>query len=80
MVNVRKNNILEKNHQGKKGLGFGLVFPSADPHTQPAIEPNFLADDWDLERMVEGIELALPQLSIRLPERQGGSASIPPEK
>ena len=25
MVNVRKNNILEKNRQGKKGLGFGVA-------------------------------------------------------
>ena len=30
MVNVRKNNIFEKNRQGKKGLGFGLVFPSTE--------------------------------------------------
>ena len=30
MVNVRKNNILEKNRQGKLGLGFGLVFPSTE--------------------------------------------------
>ncbi|MCH7811853.1 MAG: FAD-dependent oxidoreductase [Chloroflexi bacterium] len=44
----------------EKPRGHGhLVFQSADPNTQPAIEPNFLADDWDLERMVEGIELAL---------------------
>ena len=30
MVTIRKNSILEKNRQGKKGLGFGLVFPSAE--------------------------------------------------
>ncbi len=30
MVNVRTNNILEKNRQGQRGLGFGLVFPSAE--------------------------------------------------
>ena len=30
MATVRKNNILEKNRQGKKGLGCGLIFPSAE--------------------------------------------------
>ena len=30
MVNVRKNKIFEKNRQGKLGLSFGLVFPSAE--------------------------------------------------
>ena len=30
MVRFRANNILEKNRQGKKGLGLGLVFPSAE--------------------------------------------------
>ena len=30
MVRFRSNNILEKNRQGKKGLGLGLVFPSAE--------------------------------------------------
>jgi choline dehydrogenase len=44
----------------EKTRGHGrLVFPSADPHAQPAIEPEFLKDEWDQERMVEGIEIAL---------------------
>ena len=30
MVRVRRNNILAKNRQGQKGLGCGLVFPSAE--------------------------------------------------
>jgi 4-hydroxy-2-oxoheptanedioate aldolase len=30
MAKIRKNNILEKNRQGKRGLGCGLVFPSAE--------------------------------------------------
>ncbi len=30
MVRIRKNKILEKNRQGKKGLTCGLVFPSAE--------------------------------------------------
>ena len=29
-MRYRKNNILEKNRQGKKGLGLSLVFPSAE--------------------------------------------------
>ncbi len=46
--------VVEKPH------GHGrLVFHSADPQAQPAIETNFLHDEWDLERMVEGVELAL---------------------
>jgi 4-hydroxy-2-oxoheptanedioate aldolase len=30
MVTFRKNNILEKNRQGKKGLGIGLVYPCVE--------------------------------------------------
>lgn len=30
MVKVRRNNILEKNRQGKKGLGLSLVYPNAE--------------------------------------------------
>lgn len=30
MARIRKNNIFEKNRQGKKGLGLSLVFPSAE--------------------------------------------------
>ena len=30
MVRVRKNNILEKNRQGQKGLGLSLVYPCAE--------------------------------------------------
>ncbi len=30
MVRFRSNNVLEKNRQGKKGLGLGLVFPCAE--------------------------------------------------
>ena len=30
MVRIRRNNILYKNSQGRKGLGCGLVFPSAE--------------------------------------------------
>lgn len=36
-----------------------LVFGSADPRVQPSIEPNLLGDDDDLERITEGLELAL---------------------
>jgi choline dehydrogenase len=44
----------------EKPFGHGrLVFESADPAVQPAILSNFLADDRDLTRMVEGIELAV---------------------
>lgn len=45
--------VLEKPH----GCG-RLVFESADPHAQPTIQSDFLKDEWDLERMVEGLELA----------------------
>ena len=30
MVRFRRNRILEKNRQGRKGLGLGLVYPSAE--------------------------------------------------
>jgi choline dehydrogenase len=44
----------------EKPYGHGrLAFESADPSAQPAVHSNFLADDRDLARMVEGIELAL---------------------
>jgi len=44
----------------EKPRGHGrLRVTSADPHAQPAIEPEFLVDDWDAERMVEGLQIAL---------------------
>ena len=44
----------------EKPRGHGRhVFESAGPHAQPRIQPEFLEDEWDLERMVEGLELAL---------------------
>lgn len=44
----------------EKTRGHGrLVFHSAAPHAQPTIEPDFLNDEWDLERLVEGLEIAL---------------------
>jgi choline dehydrogenase len=44
----------------EKPRGHGrLVFESADPHAYPVIQPDFLKDAWDLERLVEGLELAL---------------------
>jgi len=36
-----------------------LRFESADPCAQPAIESHFLEDESDLERLVEGMEIAL---------------------
>ena len=30
MVRLRTNNILARNREGKKGIGLGLVFPSAE--------------------------------------------------
>ena len=46
--------VVEKPH------GHGrLVIHSADPHVQPSIESEFLRHDWDVERMVEGMEIAL---------------------
>jgi choline dehydrogenase len=44
----------------EKTRGHGrLVFHSVEPDAQPAIEPDFLNDPWDCERLVEGMELAL---------------------
>jgi choline dehydrogenase len=44
----------------EKPRGHGrLVFESADAHAAPRIESCFLEDEWDLERLVEGLELAL---------------------
>jgi choline dehydrogenase len=51
----------------EKPYGHGrLEFESADPDAQPTIHSNFLADDRDLARMVEGIELAVK--ASRTPE------------
>ena len=44
----------------EKPRGHGrLRFESAGVYAQPIIESDFLNDDWDLERLVEGIEIAL---------------------
>ncbi len=44
----------------EKPRGCGrLLFESADPHAQPTIQSELLEHEWDLERMVEGLELAL---------------------
>jgi choline dehydrogenase len=44
----------------EKARGHGrLVFTSADPRCQPQIESDFLKDEWDLERMMEGLDIAL---------------------
>jgi choline dehydrogenase len=43
----------------EKTRGHGrLCFTSADPAAQPVIEPDFLNEEWDLDRLVEGMELA----------------------
>jgi choline dehydrogenase len=43
----------------EKPYGHGrLLFESADPRAQPVIQSNFLKDERDMERMVEGIHLA----------------------
>jgi choline dehydrogenase len=39
-----------------------LLITSADPMAWPAIESNFLAEDWDVQRMREGIHIALEAL------------------
>ncbi len=44
----------------EKTRGYGrLVFESADPYVQPKIQSDFLNDEWDEERMMEGIDIAL---------------------
>ena len=44
----------------EKTRGHGrLVFESADPYAQPLIQPDFLNDSWDEERMMEGIDITL---------------------
>jgi choline dehydrogenase len=44
----------------EKTRGHGrLVFESADPYAQPKIQSDFLNDEWDEERMMEGIDIAL---------------------
>lgn len=46
--------VVEKTH------GHGqLLFESADPHAYPRIQSDFLNDEWDLERLVEGLEIGL---------------------
>ena len=36
-----------------------LTLTSPDPHAQPAIDYHYLSDPWDLERMRQGVRLAL---------------------
>jgi choline dehydrogenase len=36
-----------------------LLFESADPAAQPRIQSGLLGDEWDVERMLEGLELGL---------------------
>jgi choline dehydrogenase len=44
----------------EKTRGYGtLTVTSADPGAQPTIESNFLADEWDLDRMMHGLEITL---------------------
>lgn len=44
----------------EKPFGHGrLMFASADPHAYPVIQTDFLKDARDLERLVEGLEIAL---------------------
>ena len=44
----------------EKTRGHGrLVFDDADPYAQPKIQSDFLNDEWDEERMMEGIDIAL---------------------
>ena len=44
----------------EKTRGHGrLVFEDADPYAQPKIQSDFLNDEWDEERMMEGIGIAL---------------------
>ncbi|MGB2694027.1 MAG: FAD-dependent oxidoreductase [Dehalococcoidia bacterium] len=44
----------------EKPRGHGrLIVESAVPQAQPRIEPDFLNDEWDVERMVEGLQIAL---------------------
>jgi choline dehydrogenase len=58
-----------------KAVGAGeLRVASTDPHIQPAINYNYLADNWDRERMREGIRLGIrlsehPALKERVLER-----------
>jgi choline dehydrogenase len=62
----------------EKTRGHGqLTFTSADPQCQPQIETNFLADEWDLERMMHGLEMALDVIN-RTPMRELYDAMIWP--
>ncbi|HEX5940110.1 MAG TPA: GMC family oxidoreductase, partial [Dehalococcoidia bacterium] len=39
-----------------------LCITSADPMAWPGIESNFLAEEWDVQRMAEGVRIALRAL------------------
>ena len=59
----------------EKTRGYGrLVFESADPYVQPKIQSDFLNDEWDEERMMEGIDIALKMTET--PEIKAVSESI----
>jgi len=44
----------------QKPFGHGrLVFESTDPSAQPLVQPDFLCDERDLDRLLEGLEMCL---------------------
>jgi choline dehydrogenase len=58
---------LAPDHPNAVSILPGLVRPvsrgwvrlaDADPHTPPLINPNYLADRWDVERLVRGVRIA----------------------
>ncbi|MFD7084723.1 GMC family oxidoreductase [Streptomyces sp. NPDC002181] len=66
-VHVPFDVIVGKDHPNTVSILPGVVRPvsrgwirlaSADPLAHPLINPNYLGDRWDLERMVQGIKLA----------------------
>ncbi|MBW5483666.1 GMC family oxidoreductase [Streptomyces bambusae] len=66
-VHVPFDVIVGRSHPNTVSILPGVVRPvsrgwirlaSADPLAQPLINPNYLGDRWDLERMVQGVELA----------------------
>jgi choline dehydrogenase len=67
LVNVPFDIIIGQGHPNSISILPGVVQPasrgsirlaSADPTEKPAVDPNYLGDPSDLERLVEGVELA----------------------
>jgi choline dehydrogenase len=63
---------------GTKSVGY-LTLRSADPHDPPVIDPNYLADEADMEVIVEGVKIARKILNSSAFDAYRGQEYLPGE-